>query len=803
MKISYNWLKEYIAFKESPVKLGDILTQTGLEVEGIERVEKIPGGLKGIVVGEVISCEKHPNADKLKVTKVDIGAKELSDIVCGAPNVAKGQKVLVATVNSTIHPTNGEPFKIKKAKIRGEVSEGMICAEDELGLGTSHDGIMILDTDKPNGTPAIELFETGEDHVFEIGLTPNRGDATSHMGSARDLKAYFRKELNIPQPKSFKVEDDRPISVVVEDYQRCPRFSGITIRGIKVQSSPDWLQWKLRSIGLEPINNVVDITNYVLHSLGQPMHAYDAAHVKEDKIIVKTLKDHTPFTTLEGKERKLTSNDLMVCNGKEEGMCMAGVLGGLTSGVTEETTDIFLESAYWEADGIRSSAQYHTISTDASFRYERGADPEMTVPAIKLATSLILELAGGYAASEIVDLYPNPIKKKEIDITFQNFHWLIGKKLDNKLIIEILNWLDIETEEVNEVGFKAIVPAYRSDVTRPADLVEEVLRIYGFNEVELDEDFSADYLAEFNEHEPYRVQEDLSRYLAGSGYSEILTNSLTNPKYHEKFPLGGEPVEMLNPSSEELTIMKTSPVYTALESVAYNINRRNPNLKFFEFGRSYKKEEGEYKETEWLSFYLTGKTLEENWLDEPRKNSFHDLSTTVMGMLKYAGIRKTEIVPSEKGTLYDYGVVIKKEGKMLGLLGKLKKELVSIYGIKQDVFHAQLDWDAVLSVYKSDIAYEPIPKFPEVKRDLSLVLDKSVSYADIQQLAFRQEKKLLNRMNLFSVYEGDKIEKGKKAYAISFFLQDKFKTLTDKQIDKSMNALMNLYEKELGAVIRK
>lgn len=803
MKISYNWLKEYIAFKESPVKLGDILTQTGLEVEGIERVEKIPGGLKGIVVGEVISCEKHPNADKLKVTKVDIGAKELSDIVCGAPNVAKGQKVLVATVNSTIHPTNGEPFKIKKAKIRGEVSEGMICAEDELGLGTSHDGIMILDTDKPNGTPAIELFETGEDHVFEIGLTPNRGDATSHMGSARDLKAYFRKELNIPQPKSFKVEDDRPISVVVEDYQRCPRFSGITIRGIKVQSSPDWLQWKLRSIGLEPINNVVDITNYVLHSLGQPMHAYDAAHVKEDKIIVKTLKDHTPFTTLEGKERKLTSNDLMVCNGKEEGMCMAGVLGGLTSGVTEETTDIFLESAYWEADGIRSSAQYHTISTDASFRYERGADPEMTVPAIKLATSLILELAGGYAASEIVDLYPNPIKKKEIDITFQNFHWLIGKKLDNKLIIEILNWLDIETEEVNEVGFKAIVPAYRSDVTRPADLVEEVLRIYGFNEVELDEDFSADYLAEFNEHEPYRVQEDLSRYLAGSGYSEILTNSLTNARYYKKFTLGGEPVEMLNPSSEELTIMKTSPVYTALESVAYNINRRNPNLKFFEFGRSYKKESEEYKETEWLSFYLTGNTQQENWLDEPRKNSFHDLSTTVMSMLKYAGIRKTEIIPSEKGTLYEYGVVIKKEGKMLGLLGKLKKELLSIYGIKQDVFHAQLDWEVVLELYKSDIAYEPIPKFPEVKRDLSLVLDKSVSYADIQQLAFKQEKKLLNRMNLFSVYEGDKIEKGKKAYAISFFLQDKFKTLTDKQIDKSMSALMSLYEKELGAVIRK
>lgn len=803
MKISYNWLKEFIDFKEAPEQLGDILTQTGLEVEGIEKVEKIPGGLNGIVVGEVVSCEKHPNADKLKVTKVDIGADKLSDIVCGAPNVAAGQKVLVAPVNSTIYPTNGEPFKIKKAKIRGEVSEGMICAEDELGLGTSHDGIMVLDTEKPNGTPAIELFETGEDHVFEIGLTPNRGDATSHMGTARDLKAFFRKELNLPDSKDFKVDVDQPIDVVVENTEACPRYSGITIRGVEVKASPDWLQWKLRSIGLEPINNIVDITNYVCHAIGQPMHAFDADKIEGNKVLVKTLPNKTKFTTLDEKERELHDNDLMICNGKSEGMCIAGVFGGVRSGVTETTKNIFLESAYFSADWVRATAQRHTLSTDASFRYERGTDPEITVEALRLATTLILDIAGGKVSSEVIDIYPQPIKKKEIEITFQNFHWLIGKSLDHKLIIEILNALDIKTENVTEKGFKVIVPPYRSEVTRPADLVEEVLRIYGFNEVELDEDFSADYLAEFNEHEPYRVQEDLAKFLAGKGYSEILTNSLTNPKYHKKFPLGGEPVEMLNPSSEELTIMKTSPVYTALESVAYNINRRNQNLKFFEFGRSYKKENDEYKETEWLSFYLTGNTLEENWLDEPRKNSFHDLSTTVMAMLKYAGIRKTEIIPSEKGTLYEYGVVIKKEGKMLGLLGKLKKELLSIYGIKQEVFHAQLDWEAILSLYKSDIAFVSIPKFPEVKRDLSLVLDKGVSYADIQQLAFKQEKKLLNRMNLFSVYEGDKIEKGKKAYAISFFLQDKFKTLTDKQIDKSMNALMNLYERELGAVIRK
>ena len=547
----------------------------------------------------------------------------------------------------------------------------------------------------------------------------------------------------------------------------------------------------------------MDITNYVLHSLGQPMHAYDAGHVKGNEIIVKTLDTGTPFTTLEGKERKLTDKDLMVCHGEGEGMCIAGVLGGLTSGVSDSTTDIFLESAYWEADGIRSTAQHQSISTDASFRYERGTDPEMTVKALKLATSLILELAGGHVASDIVDLYPNPIKEKEIDLTFHQFHWLIGKELENKLIVDILTLLDIQIDDVTDKGFKATVPAYRSEVTRPADLVEEVLRIYGFNEVELDEDFSADYLAEFNEFEPYRVQEDLSKFLAGHGYSEILTNSLTNAKYHEKIPLGGDPVQMLNPSSEDLTVLKTSPVYTALESIAYNINRRNANLKFFEFGRSYKKENDEFKESEWLSLYITGDTQDENWLDTSRKNAFHDLSGTVTSMLKYAGIRKTEVVPSEKGTLYEYGIVIKKEGKMLGILGKLRKDLLSIYGIKQAVFHAQLDWQIVLSSYKSDIAYEPIPKFPEVKRDLSLVLNKEISYAEIQQLAFRQEKKLLNRMNLFSVYEGDKIEKGKKAYAISFFLQDKFKTLTDKQIDKSMNALMSLYEKELGAVIRK
>lgn len=802
MKISYNWLKEYIDFKESPEDVSEILTQTGLEVEGIERVEKIPGSLAGIVVGEVIACEQHPNADKLKVTKVDIGASELSDIVCGAPNVAKGQKVLVATVNSTIHPTKGEPFKIKKAKIRGEVSAGMICAEDEVGLGTKHDGIMVLDTQLPNGTPALQLFEDGEDYVIEIGLTPNRGDATSHMGAARDLKAFFKKDITLPKVNPLKEKKGSTFKVNVKDSIGCPRFSGVLIKGIEVKPSPDWLQWKLRSIGLEPINNIVDISNYVLHSIGQPNHMYDSDEIKGDEIIVKRSTDKAKFLTLDDKERELDKNDLMVCNGQGEGMCIAGVFGGAVSGVKNSTKNIFVESAYWNPDTIRSTAQRHTLSTDASFRYERGADPEMTVPAVQLATSLILEIAGGEVSSELVDIYPNKIEPKEIDITFHNFHWIIGKELPHERIIEILNWLEIKTENITDEGFKAIVPPYRSDVTRPADLIEEVLRIYGFNEIELDTEFSTDYLAEFNEHEPYRIQEDLSKFLAGKGYSEILTNSLTNPEYYKKFPLGSTPIPMLNPSSEDLAVMKTSPIYTALESLAHNINRKSPNLKFFEFGRTYGKDGEEYEEEEWLSIYLTGSTTDSNWMDESRRVSFHDLSNVIQAMLKYAGIRKIDSEPSQEDQ-FNYSLTFKKNGKSLGATGKVRDELLRIYGIKQEVFCAQLNWREIQKMYKSDIAFEPIPKYPEVKRDLSLVVDKAVSYTQIQDLAFKQEKKLLNRINLFSIYEGEKIEKGKKAYAISFFLQDKFKTLTDKQIDRSMNGLMSLYERELGAVIRK
>ncbi len=804
MNISYNWLKEFIDFEEEPEGISEILTQTGLEVEGIRKIEKIPGNLSGIVVGEVIACRQHPNADKLKVTKVDIGTDQPLGIVCGAPNVAVGQKVLVATINTILHLSNGKSSKIKKAKIRGEFSEGMICAEDEIGLGTRHDGIMILETNKPNGTPAIELFETAQDHLLEIGLTPNRGDAASHMGTARDLKAFFQKELNIPKPNAFKTKVDNPIGVKIENETSCPRYSGITIRGVKVEPSPDWLQWKLRAIGLEPINNIVDITNYCLHAFGQPMHAFDADAIKGREVLVKNLPADTKFITLDEKERKLHENDLMICDAESNGMCIAGVFGGIKSGVKNATQNIFLEVAYFSSDSVRATAQRHGLSTDASFRYERGTDPEITVEVLRYATSMILDIAGGYVASEIIDLYPAPVKHVEIPITFQHFHWLIGKELSHEFIVQTLNWLDIKTEAVDDLGFIAIVPPFRADVTRPADLVEEVLRIYGFNAVELDEKFAADYLAAFNTHEPYRVQEDLSKFLSGRGFSEILTNSLTNPLYKEKFPLGGETVEMLNPSSEDLSIMKTAPVYTALESVAYNINRRMPNLKFFEFGRSYEKADiNAYKETGWLSFYQTGSVFEENWMDSTRDVVFQDLSTTISALLQYAGIRNLELTPIEENPMYEYGVSVKRKGKSLGTIGKLSKNLLEIYGIKQEVFQGQLDFKALIKRYKSDVSFEPISKYPEVKRDLSLVLDKRVSYADIKQLAFNQQKKLLKRMNLFSIYEGDKIEKGKKAYAISFFLQDKFKTLADKQIDKTMSALILLYEQKLGAIIRK
>jgi len=802
MNISLNWLKEFIAIEEAPEVLSDTLTQTGLEVEGLEHVEKIPGGLKGVVIGEVLECKQHPNADKLKITQVDIGQEQPSPIVCGAPNVAKGQKVLVATVNSTIYPTGHDPIKIKKAKIRGEVSMGMICAEDELGLGTSHDGIMVLETDLPNGTPAAKYLKPEEDWVFEIGLTPNRGDAASHLGTARDIRAVTGRGVSLPEVPKFDIQEDRPIEVKVENAEACPRYSGVTIRGVKIQPSPDWLQWKLRAIGLEPINNIVDITNYICHGFGQPMHAFDAAAVKGDKVIIRTLPSGTSFTTLDEKERSLHQDDLMICN-DQEGMCIAGVFGGTDSGIKDSTTDIFLESAYFSAEYIRNSVQRHGITTDSSFRYERGADPDITLTALKYAASLILELAGGKIASDFIDIH-TPVEPVRIRTPFAYFNRLIGNDISKDRIIAILESLDIQCADVSEESFEAVVPPYRNDVTRKADLVEEVLRIYGFNNIEIDEHSSTSYLAEFNEVEPYKLEERLSHFLAGKGYHEILTNSLTHPDYQSKAKVDAlQPVEILNKSSEELAYMKTSPVHSGLEVVRHNINRKMSNLKLFEFAKTYSQNKKGYQEKRHLCLYLTGHLEEENWQRPNTETQFQDLMGPVTGCLEFLGVKDWQHETLNQNALFAGGLSLVVNNQPLGEAGLIAPKLCNYFDIKQKVWYARLDWDGLVEHSKSDFIFSALPKFPEVRRDLSLVIDKNISFDRIEEIAFKSAKKLLNRINIFSVYEGDKLEEGKKSYAVSFFLQDETKTLNDKLIDKVMNKLMADYEQEVGAVIRK
>ncbi len=803
MKISYNWLKDFIDISESPETIGDVLTQTGLEVEGIEKVEKIPGGLEGLVVGEVMECIPHPNADKLKLTKVDGGTGELLPIVCGAPNVASGQKVIVAKVGTTIYPTNGDPFKITKAKIRGEVSMGMLCAEDEIGLGASHAGLLVLDTNKKNGTPAKEIFETGEDHVFEIGLTPNRGDATSHFGVARDLKAFYQRPIKAPTAPKQKAEISNPIEVVVEDSDACPRYSGATIRGVKVGPSPDWLQWKLKAVGLSPINNIVDITNYVMLSIGQPMHAFDADKIEGNQIIVKKLKEGTSFKTLDEVDRKLSQEDLMICDQKG-GLCIAGVFGGIESGISDNTTNVFLESAYFSMDSVRATAMRHGLSTDSSFRFERGTDPEMTLPALHWAVNLILEIAGGKLSSEYMDLYPNKILPKEIPTTYANFSRLIGIDIPDERITAILNDLDIETKDIKDGGFKAVVPPFRSEVTREADLVEEVLRIYGINNVALDgQSMTGNTIASFDNIESHKVFEELSMYLAGQGYSEIITNSLTNPEYFDKAPVSDlTPVEIMNKSSQELGYMKTTPIYTALESLRHNINRKRKNIKFFELSKTYGKRSEKYVEQEWLTLYLTGDQHDEHWITETKGVSIYDLNGSVYSLLNYLDLTEYTTQPSDDNR-FEYALEIVIHNHPIGVIGKLKRPILKYFEVNQEIFYAELNWKKILKNIRTEKTYKELSKFPEVRRDLSLIVDKKVSFKALRDVALDTERKLLNRVNLFSIYEGDNIGEGKKAYALSFYLQDAEKTLTDKVIDKAMDRLIKIYEKELEAIIRK
>jgi len=804
MKISHKWLQTLLPINENPEEIGKLLTGTGLEVEGIEEVETIKGGLRDVVIGEVLSCEKHPDADKLSITTVDVGGETPLDIVCGAPNVAAGQKVVVALVGATLHPQGSEqPLVIKKAKIRGAVSEGMICAEDELGMGASHAGILALNTNAPNGTPASQYFNVESDYVFEIGLTPNRADAASHYGVARDLKAVLRREITLPSVEDFNIKNhDLPMAVEVESYAAAPRYCGLTVSNLTVKESPDWLRQRLTAIGVRPINNVVDITNYVCHELGQPMHAFDAMAVTGNKIVVKTLPEGTPFTTLDGVERKLAADDLMICNA-EEPMCIAGVFGGTKSGVTFDTKAIFLESAYFSPDWIRRTAQRHGLKTDASFRYERGTDPNMPLFALKRAALLLQEIAGGEVSSEVFDLYPEPIADFVVPVKYRNVNRLIGKELARSLIKSILEKLDIRVEDETEHGFTAIVPPYRVDVQREADIIEEVLRIYGFDNVELSPNLGSDFLSDFPLNDPDKLRLRCAETLAANGFFEIINNSLTKPQGQATLAdeLPGEPVKILNYLSEDLSEMRQTMLIGGLETLAYNVNRRQNDLKLFEFGKTYHIKADKYVENGHLSIFMTGDVAAESWFEPSRAVEFHDLAGAVQHILTAMKVRGAE---REKisNKVFQAGLEITLHKKTLVSLGLVQSALTKKAGMKKPVWYADFDWDYLLKQYSPVVQYEEVTRFPEVRRDLSLVLEKSVSFDQLKQLAYRTERKLLRDINVFDVFEGESLE-GKKAYALSFVLQDEQQTLTDKVIDKTMQRLMTSFEKDLGAVIRK
>ncbi|MCE6992573.1 phenylalanine--tRNA ligase subunit beta [Dyadobacter sp. CY323] len=809
MKISYKWLKDLIELNETPEEIGKLLTATGLEVEGIEEIESIKGGLKGVVIGQVLTCEKHPEADRLKTTTVDVGGENPLSIVCGAPNVAAGQKVIVATVGAVLYPLGSEEaITIKKSKIRGAVSEGMICAEDELGLGTSHAGILVLNTDLANGTPANEYFGIASDYLIEIGLTPNRADAASHFGVARDLKAVLNRAITLPSVDSFSVTDQSlPIEVVVQNQEACPRYTGLTISGLQVAESPAWLKQRLQTIGIRSINNIVDITNYVCHELGQPLHAFDAEKIQGKKVLVNTVAAGTPFVTLDGIERKISGSDLMICcegeNGAPEPMCIAGVFGGLTSGVSSETTSIFLESAYFSPVWVRKTAQRFSLKTDSSFRFERGTDPNMPLFALKRAALLITELAGGKVASEITDIYPAPVEDFEVQMKYRNIDRLIGKSLDKGLIKTILGSLDIRIENETETTFTAIVPPYRVDVQREADVIEEILRIYGFGQVELSEAMSSDFLSDFPVNDPEKLKLRISELLVANGFNEMINNSLTKPEYQAFLAdsFAGAPVKILNYLSEDLSVMRQTLLFSGLEVVAYNSNRRQRDLKLFEFGKTYSQLNEKYVENERLSLFLTGNIQQESWFEKSRDVVFHDLAAFVNQVLTALRVKEVEKQDADKA-IFKQGITLLLNKKPVVSFGLLNTTVAKKMDIKAQVFFADFDWDYLLRQYSSIIDYNEVPKFPEVRRDLSVVVNKKITFDELRQIAYRTERQLLRSVNVFDVYEGANLE-GKKSYSISFILQDDQQTLTDKVIDKSMQRLITAFEKEFEAVIRK
>ncbi len=807
MKISYNWLKQFINIDLKSEDTAEVLTDLGLEVEGIEKFESLKGGLEGVVIGHVLTCTQHNNADKLKVTTVDIGTGSPIQIVCGASNVAVGQKVPVATIGTKLYDKEGQSFEIKKGKIRGEESHGMICAEDELGLGESHEGIMILDSSLIPGTPAAKVFKIETDEVFEIGLTPNRADAMSHWGVARDLRAGLiqrdgkQYELITPSVNKFKVDKRTfKIDVKVNNTKLVPRYCGITLSGITVKSSPEWLKNKLRAIGITPKNNIVDVTNYVLHELGQPLHAFDASKINGN-IIVDTLQSGTKFTTLDGVERSLNEEDIMICDSQGP-LCIAGVFGGLDSSVTESTTSVFLESAYFNPVSIRKTAKRHGLSTDASFRFERGIDPAITDYALKRASILILEVAGGEITSDLIDVNNNKIGDFPVVLNFANVTKIIGQEIPKETIKKILVSLDIKVTSVSDSSLGLIIPAYRVDVQREIDVIEELLRVYGYNNIHFTNKVNAT-VSNSGRTEDYKVQNIIGNQLTSLGFHEMMANSLTTPDYIKLSENLKEDfnVVILNPLSNDLSAMRQSLLFSGLEAVSFNINRRNTDLKLFEYGKTYHKLPSGFDEIKHLSLLTSGNRLEESWTNAQKPTDFFLFKGYVSSVLSRLGINNYQTKPITTD-VFNEGIAFVNGNDILVEFGTMKKSILKYFDIKQEVLYADFNWNAVLKSISNKIKFVEIPKYPEVRRDLALLLDDSVAFEEIYNISRQTEKNLLKEVTLFDVYIGKNLPVGKKSYAISFIIQDESKTLTDSQIEKIMSKLQNNFITQLGAQLR-
>jgi phenylalanyl-tRNA synthetase beta chain len=820
MNISYNWLKEYVDFSLTPDEVAAALTSIGLETDAVEEVQTVKGGLEGLVIGEVLTCEDHPNSDHLHITTVDLGGGEPVRIVCGAPNVAAGQKVVVATVGTVLY-SGEEHFTIKKSKIRGVESSGMICAEDEIGIGDSHDGIIVLPPEAVPGTLAKDYYRIKSDYLMEVDITPNRADGSSHYGVARDLYAYLVQNghptaLHKPEVDRFTVDNRQSdIRVTVENKAACPRYAGVSVKGVTVKESPDWLQDKLRTVGLRPINNVVDITNYILHAFGQPLHCFDADKIAGNVVRVKTLPEGTPFVTLDGVERKLSAGDLMICS-EEAPICIAGVFGGLASGATEETRNVFIESAYFHPTWVRKTARRHGLNTDASFRFERGVDPNAVIYCLKLAAMMVKEIAGGTISSDIKDVYDEPVRDFTVNLSYQKVDALIGKHIPAETIKRIVTSLEMKIREETDEGVTLSVPPYRVDVQRDVDVIEDILRIYGYNNVEIPETLHSSLTTRGEEDKSHRLQNLISEQLVGCGFNEIMNNSLTRAAYYDglkSFP-AEHSVMLLNPLSADLNAMRQTLLFGGLESIARNTNRRHADLKFFEFGNCYAfdkekkypaKALAAYTEEYHLGLWVTGKRVANAWAHADEDSSVYELKAYIENILVRLGLERRKLVIGHpEDDLFSAALSVHTHGgKRLAVFGVVSGKIQKAFDIDHQVYFADLDWKELMRATRSvKVGYRELSRFPAVRRDLALLVDRNVRFAEIEKIAYETEKALLREVSLFDVYEGKNLEAGKKSYAVSFVLQDESQTLTDKVIDRIMSKLVKNLEDKLGAKLR-